>query len=82
MTKYIHASAADLRSRLVLRQEAATVGVLQKKGFFKISQKSQKTTVPEEPPVNFAKFLITPFLQNNSRRLLLKADIAITKRGI
>ena len=62
--------------------EAATVGVLRKKVSFKISQNSQETPVPEETPVNFAKFLRTPFLQNNSGRLLLKADIAITKREI
>ena len=62
--------------------EAATVGVLRKKVFFKISQNSQETPVPEETPVNFAKFLRTSFLQNNSGRLLLKADTAITKRVI
>ena len=62
--------------------ETATLGVLRKKVFFKISQNSQETPVPEETPVNFAKFLRTPFLQNNSGRLLLKADIAITKREI
>ena len=62
--------------------EATTVGVLRKKFFFKISQNSQKTPVSEETPVNFAKFLRTPFLQNNSGQLLLKADIAITKREI
>ena len=62
--------------------EAATVGVLRKKVFFKISQNSQETPVPEETPVNFAKFLRTPFLQNNSGQLLLKEDIAITKREI
>ena len=62
--------------------EAATVGVLRKKLFFKISQNSQETLAPEEAPVNFAKFLRTPFLQNNSGRLLLKADIAITKQEI
>ena len=28
--------------------------------------------MPEETPENFAKFLRTPFLQNNSGRLLLK----------
>ena len=60
--------------------EAATAGVLRKKVFFKISQNSQETPVPEETPVNFAKFLRTPSLQNNSGRLLLKADIAVTKR--
>ena len=62
--------------------KAATVGVLRKKVFFKNSKNSQGTPVPEETPVNFAKFLRTPFVQNNSERLLLKADIAITKRGI
>ena len=63
-------------------QEAATVGILGKKVSFKISQNSQETPVPEETPVNFAKFLRIPFLQNNSGRLLLKADIAITEREI
>ena len=37
--------------------EAATGGVLRKKVFFKMSQNSQETSVPEETPVNFAKFL-------------------------
>ena len=60
--------------------EAATVGVLRRKVFFKILQNSHETPVPEETPVNFAKFLRTSFLQNNSGPLLLKADIAITKR--
>ena len=36
--------------------EAATWGVLRKKVFFKMSHNSQETTVPEETPVNFAKF--------------------------
>ena len=62
--------------------KAATVGVLRKKVFFKISKNSQGTPVPKEIPVNFAKFLRTPFLQNTPGRLLPKADIAITKRGI
>ena len=62
--------------------EAATLGVLQKKVFFKISRKSQESPVPEKTPVNFAKFLRTPFLQNYSRQLLQKADIAIMKREI
>ena len=62
--------------------EAANVGVLRKKVSFKISQNFQETLVPEETPANFAKFLRMPFLQNNSGRLLLKADIAITKREI
>ena len=56
-------------------RKAATVGVLRKKVSFKISQNSQETPVPEETPVNFAKFLRKPFLQNNFGRLLLKADI-------
>ena len=62
--------------------EAATVGLLQKKDFFKISQNSKETPVPEETPVNFGKFLRTPLLQNNSGRMLLKADITIMKRKI
>ena len=59
--------------------EAATGGVLQKRVLFKMSQNSQETPVPEEKPVNFSKFLRTPFIQNNSGWLLLNADIAITK---
>ena len=35
-------------------------------------QNSHETPVPEETPVNFAKFLRTPFLQYNSGQLLLK----------
>ena len=62
--------------------EAGTVGVLRKKVFFKSLQNSHETPVPVETPVNFAQFLRTPFLPNNSGRLLLKADIAITKREI
>ena len=62
--------------------EAATGGVLRKKVFLKMSHISEETPVPEETSVNFAKFLRTPFLQNNSGRLLLKADIAITMREI
>ena len=63
-------------------RKAAAVGVLRKKVSFKISKNSQETPVPEETPVNFAKILGTPFLQNNSGRLLLKVDIPITKRDI
>ena len=44
----------------------------EKKGFFKMWQNSQETPVPEETHVNFAKFLRTRVLQNNSGRLLLK----------
>ena len=62
--------------------EAATGGVLQKRVLFKMLQNSQETPVPEEKPVNFSKFLRTPFIQNNSGWLLLNADIAITKREI
>ena len=62
--------------------EAVTLGALHKKVFFKISQNSQETPVPEETLVKFPKLLRTPFLQNNSGRLLLKADVAITKREI
>ena len=54
--------------------EAATVGVLRKKVFFKISQNSQ-----EETSVNFANFLRTLFLQKNSGQLLLNSDIAISE---
>ena len=52
--------------------EAAAGGVLRKKVFFKMSQISEETPVPVETPVNFAKFLRTPFLQNKSGRLVLK----------
>ena len=62
--------------------EAATVGVLRKKFFFKISQNSQEILVLDEAPVNFAKFLRTAFLPSTSGRLLLKADIAIMRREI
>ena len=37
-----------------------------KKVFFKMPQNSQETSVPEETPVNYAKFLRIPLLQNNS----------------
>ena len=35
-------------------------------------QNSQETPVPEETPLNLAKFLKTPLLQKNSERLFLK----------
>ena len=35
-------------------------------------QNSQETPVSEETPMNFAKFLKTPLLQNKSGQLLLK----------
>ena len=62
--------------------EAATGGVLQKRVLFKMAQNSQETPVPEEKLVNFAKFLRTTFIQNNSGWLLLNADIAIINREI
>ena len=37
-----------------------------------MSHISEETPVPQETPVNVVKFLRTPFLQNNSGRLLLK----------
>ena len=62
--------------------EVATAGVFWKKVFFKILKNSQETPVPEETPTNFTKYLRTSFLKNNSGRLLLKVDIAITKQEI
>ena len=59
------------KSRLGQMASVASGGVLRKKIFFKMSQNSQETPVPEETPVNFAKILRTPFLQCNSGRLLL-----------
>ena len=44
-------------------------GILWKKVFLKILQNLQETLVPEKTPVNFAEFLRTPFLQNNSHWL-------------
>ena len=63
--------------------EAATGGVLLKKMFLKISQNSKENTCASVSflikkglwhrcfPVNFAKYLRTPFLKNTSGRLLL-----------
>ena len=56
--------------------KAATRGVLCKKVLLEISRNSQENTCAKETlvqvfPVNFVKFLRTPFLQNNSGRLLL-----------
>ena len=70
------------KSRLEQIPEAATWGVLRTKVFFKMSQNSQETPVPEETPVNFAKFLKTPLLQNNSGDCFWNAGISITKREI
>ena len=46
--------------------EAAASSLLRKKVFFKMSQNSQETPVPDETTKNFAKFLRTPLLQKNS----------------
>ena len=59
-----------------LFSKAATGGVLCKKVFLEISQNSQKNTFVSlrkhrRLPVNFAKFLRTPFLENTSGRLRL-----------
>ena len=62
------------KSRLEQMPEAPTWGGLRKKVLFKMSQNSQETPVPKETPENFAKFLRTPLLQNNSGRLLLKCQ--------
>ena len=37
-----------------------------------MSQNSEEAPVPEETPMNFAKFLRTRFLKNNSGQLILK----------
>ena len=47
--------------------EAATVGVLRKNVFFKISQNSQETPVPEETLLNFAKNFKNPFFTEQFR---------------
>ena len=63
---------------LLRKSEAATISVLYKKVFLKISQNSQacnfvkKETLTQGFPVNFAKFLRTPFSQNTSRLLLVE----------
>ena len=49
--------------------EVATGSALRKKVFLEILQ--NVSPVPEETPVNFAKFLKKPFLQNNSGQLHL-----------
>ena len=61
--------------------EPAAGGVLWKKVFFKLSQNSQETPVPEETPVNFGKFLGTTFLQKTTPDdCFWNADIPKTKR--
>ena len=47
--------------------EAATGGVLRKKLFFKMSQNSQETPVPEETPANFAKNFNNTFFTEQLR---------------
>ena len=44
-----------------------------------MSQNSQETPVPEETPMNFAKFLRATFWQNNSGRLLPKCGYCKSK---
>ena len=73
-TKHIHATDADLLHTVLVQETsigANAKGVLRIK-VFKISQNSQETPAPEETPVNFAKSLRNPYLQNNSGRLLPK----------
>ena len=68
-SKHVHVSAADLLYT-VLRTENLGPCKSQKQPLEvfseKMSQSSQETPVPEEISVNFAKFLRTSFLQNNS----------------
>ena len=62
---------SSLKSMPIFRMvEAATGDVLPKKMFVKISQNSHRCFL-----VNFAKFLITPFQQNTSGRVLLEWDL-------
>ena len=63
------------KSRLEQMPEAATWGVLRKKVFFRMSQNPQETSVPEETPVDFAKFLRT-----TPHDCLWNAGISIRKR--
>ena len=60
--------------------DAATVGVLRKKVFFKISQNSQETPVPEETLLNFPKFLRTPFYRTIPDDCFWNAAITKTKQ--
>ena len=70
------------KSRLEQMPEAATWGVLRKKVFFKMSHNSQETPVPEETPVNFAKFLRTPLFKNSGWLLLKCAHFNNEARDI
>ena len=75
-----------LEKERVKKTEAAIRGVLCKKVLLEISQNSREKPVPESLflikkrlwhryfPVNFVKFLRTPFLHNTSGRLLLKKE--------
>ena len=49
--------------------ESGIGGVTWKKVFFKISQNSQETPLPEETPVNFAKFLSALFFTEQHRTI-------------
>ena len=60
--------------------EAATGGVLWKKTSFETLQNSQETPVPEEKPVNFAKFLTTLYHKTTSGDCFWNADVAKAKR--
>ena len=52
--------------------KAALKVFCEKRCSLRFRKKSQETLVPQETPVNFAKILRAPFLQNNFGRLLLK----------
>ena len=60
-----------------IRVEAATRGVLCERVFLEISQNSQENNFIKKRlwdrcfPVDFVKFVRTPFLQNTSGQLLL-----------
>ena len=60
--------------------EAATTGVLSKKVFLETSQNSQENIMHRCFPLNFVKFLSTPFLQNTSGQLPLRPQPPFTKQ--
>ena len=71
--KHVHVSVADLLHTVFrienlnsCKSQKQPLEVFCEKVFFKMSQSSQETPVPEEISANFAKFLITSYLQNNS----------------
>ena len=71
ISNYLTTTRVTQKNWDVNTSEAATRGVLYKKVFLEISQKSQKNTWHRCFPVNFAKFPRTTFLQNTSGWLLL-----------